>query len=252
MSRRLVRFNLCLGVLSLVFAVALGRELLHSRPLPGPPQVRPTAAVARAQAKEVPGPPQPGSVAEVASESGLSPTAVAEAIASGNLFDPSRGTGGAAAEAVGPRPLLYGVVAGEGAKSRAYVEDPATKVVRGYQVGDTVAGWRLDQIRDDRVVIAGPGRGVLEVLLREPTKPRPALVASAAAVATAAGQVVGPGAAETPRSEARSSAAAQHASPPDRMLGAAPRDIGPIPSQLVRPARSRPSASQGMPARQEQ
>ena len=251
MSRRLVGFNLCLGVLSLVFAVAMGRELLHSRPLPGPPQVRPVAAGAPAQASPGPSRSEPDARAVGdASPSGDSPAA--EVIASGNLFDPLRGTGGAAAEPAGPRPLLYGVVAGEGAKSRAYVEDPATKVVRGYQVGDTVAGWRLDQIRDDRVVIAGPGRGVLEVLLREPTKPRPALVASAAAVVTAAGQVVGPGVAETPRSEASSSPAAQHASPPDRMLGASPRDIGPIPSQLVRPARSRPSASQGMPARQEQ
>ena len=46
-------------------------------------------------------------------------------------------------------------MAGEGVKGRAYVEDPETKVVRGYQVGETVAGWRVTQIREDRVMIAG-------------------------------------------------------------------------------------------------
>ncbi len=232
MSRRLVRFNLGLGILALIFAVALGRELMHSRPLPGPPQIRPAA---RAQVQEGPVPAQSDSAA-VGEAKATGDTSAGEVIASGNLFNPSRSSTGAAAESTGPRPLLYGVVAGEGAKSRAYVEDPVTKVVRGYQIGDTVAGWRLDQIREDRVVIAGAERGMLEVLLREPGKPRPALVASAAVMTEA--QTMAPGAAEARRRVEPRSPPTQEASAPNGIRDAVARGIGPIPSQLLRPTRA--------------
>jgi len=173
-----------------------------------------------------------------------------EVIASGNLFDPSRSSASTAAAPAGPRPLLYGVVAGEGAKSRAYVEDPVTKLVRGYQIGDMVAGWRLDQIREDRVVIAGAERGMLEVLLREPGKPRPALVASAVAAVMTEAQTMGPGAAEARRVEPGSPPARQP-SASDGIRDAAPRGIGAIPAQLFRPARAASSAPQAMPAGQQ-
>jgi hypothetical protein len=237
-SRRLVWFNFGLGVLALIFAVALGRELMHSRPLPGPPQIRPAA--------RVPVQPDAAAVGETRATGGAS---AGEVIASGNLFNPSRSSTGAAAEPTGPRPLLYGVVAGEGAKSRAYVEDPVTKMVRGYQVGDTVAGWRLDQIREDRVVIAGTERGMLEVLLRDPGKPRPALVASAAPAVMTNAPAVAPGPALAQRIEPGSQPARQ-ASPSDGIRDAAPRGVGAIPAQLVRPARAQPT-SQRTPAGQE-
>jgi hypothetical protein len=175
---------------------------------------------------------------------------VNEVIASGTLFDPSRSSAGAAAGPTGPRPLLYGVVAGEGVKGRAYVEDPVTKVVRGYQIGDTVAGWRLAQIREDRVVIAGAGRGIVEVLLREPTKPRSAPFASVVATVTAEAQTVGPGAVEAQRIEPGSPPARQ-ASTPDGIRDAVPRGLGPIPSQLFRPARAQTKTAEAMPAGQE-
>jgi len=237
-SRRLVGFNFGLGVLALIFAVALGRELMHSRPLPGLPQMRPAARA----------PMQPDSAA-VGETRATGDASAGEVIASGNLFNPSRSSTGAAAEPTGPRPLLYGVVAGEGAKSRAYVEDPVTKMVRGYQVGDIVAGWRLDQIREDRVVIAGAGRGMLEVLLREPGKPRPAMVASAVAAVMTEAQTMAPGAAEARRVEAGSPPVRQ-ALASDGIRDAAPRGIGAIPAQLLRPARAQPT-SQRTPAWQE-
>lgn len=97
-------------------------------------------------------------------------------IATKNLFSPSRSetqasTGPAGAPPVA-RPLLHGVVLNDG-KSRAYLEDPASKKVFGYAVGDQVAGGRLETIRDDRVVIVRP-EGPIEVMLRDPAKPRPA------------------------------------------------------------------------------
>lgn len=239
MSRRLVWFNFGLGVLALIFAVALGRELMHSRPLPGPPQIRPaTRAPVRSDA------------AAVGETRAAGDASAGEVIASGNLFNPSRSSVGAAAEPTGPRPLLFGVVAGEGAKSRAYVEDPVTKVVRGYQIGDTVAGWRLDQIREDRVVIAGAERGMLEVLLRDPGKPRPALVASAVAAVTTESQATGPGGADARRAEPGSPPARQP-SASDGTRDAVPRGIGTIPAQLIRPARAPSTAPQAIPTGQQ-
>ena len=236
MGKRLVGPSLGLAALALVLAVALGR--VHSRPLPEPPQIQPAFSGAIAQAGEVPVQPQPDFPA-VADASAYRGSLADEIIASGNLFDPSRSSAGLAAEPTGPRPFLYGVVAGEGVKSRAYVEDPVTKVVRGYQIGDTVAGWRLDQIREDRVVIAGAERGMLEVLLREPSKPRPALFASAVTAVTAEAKTLGAGAAEAQRIEPGSPPARQ-VSAPAGIRDAVPRGIGPIPSQLFRPSRAQP------------
>jgi len=245
-----VGFNIALAAVGVVLAVALGREMVvYSRPLPGPPQIRPAASAASVQVREAPVQPQPDSSA-VGDAPANGGALANEVIASGNLFDQSRSSAGAATEPTGPRPLLYGVVAGEGVKGRAYLEDPVTKVVRGYQIGDTVAGWRLAKIREDRVVIAGAERGMLEVLLRDPTKPRPALFASAVAAVTAEAQTTGPGAVEAQRIEP-GSPPAQQASTPDGIRDAVPRGFGPIPSQLFRPARAQPKTPEAMPAGQE-
>ncbi len=97
-------------------------------------------------------------------------------IATKNLFSPSRSetqaSTGPAGAPPAARPLLHGVVLNDG-KSRAYLEDPASKKVFGYAVGDQVGGGRLEVIRDDRVVIVRP-EGPIEVMLRDPAKPRPA------------------------------------------------------------------------------
>jgi hypothetical protein len=248
-TRRLIGFNIALAALGLVLAVALGRELVYARPLPRPLQSRPAVSAVIAQGGEAPVQPEPGSspVGDASANGGSSDNDV---IVSGNLFDPSRSSAGAAAAPAGPRPLLYGVVAGEGVTGRAYVEDPATKVVRGYKIGDTVAGWRLAQIREDRVVIAGADHGMLEVLLREPGKPRPALSVSAAAPVTAEARGMGPGTVEAQQVEPGSPSGRQ-SSTRDAIRDAVPRGIGPIPSQLFRPARAQPKTHDAMPASQE-
>jgi hypothetical protein len=112
-------------------------------------------------------------------------------IAAQNLFNPARSeTAGAAALPV-VKPILHGVVI-DGTKSRAFLEDPAVKRVSGYSVGDSVSGGRIQTIADDRVVIARP-EGMMEVLLQDPSKPRPAPTASAGPGVTAAPGQVGPG-----------------------------------------------------------
>lgn len=104
-------------------------------------------------------------------------------VASRNLFSPDRSeappTPPAQAKATAPaapRPYLHGVVVRlEGAL--AYLEDPRTRKVYAYKVGDLVADGRLVEILEDRVVITRAGER-LEVLLRDPAKPKAAPTAA--------------------------------------------------------------------------
>lgn len=165
MSPRLLLVNAALLAVAGLFAFQLQRELSRARPLPPPPAPRaaPTAA-ATGSAPSLTGSPRP----DLRLLYGV--------IATKNLFSPSRtevvANGGTLGAPVMAKPLLHGVVVADG-KSRAYLEDPASKRVFGYAVGDQVSGGRLEAIRDDRVVIARP-EGPIEVLLRDPAKPRPA------------------------------------------------------------------------------
>jgi hypothetical protein len=109
-------------------------------------------------------------------------------IAARNLFNSNRNETAAAAAAPVVKPILHGVVI-VGARSRAFLEDPMSKRVAGYSVGDTVGGGRLQKIADDRVVIARP-EGLLEVLLQDPSKPRPTPTPPAAPGQVVPGQVV--------------------------------------------------------------
>src|SRR5207244_4056052 len=103
---------------------------------------------------------------------------------------------------------LHGIVI-ESSRSRAFLEDPSVKRVAGYVVGDPVAGGTLQRITNDRVIIARP-EGLIEVLLQDPTKPRPTLAApSVAPVPAGAPPVLGqPGAPSQvgPAQEARGQA----------------------------------------------
>jgi hypothetical protein len=163
LSRRLLALNVALGIVSVVLAVGIVRTLVAKRPLPPPSGSRVMSAPAPAAAPE-------------ASDAGPSAYTV---IAARNLFNPSRSeTAGVAAAAPVAKPVLHGVVI-DGAKSRAFLEDPSFKRVAGYSVGDAVGGGTLQKISDDRVVIARP-EGVVEVLLQDPSKPRPAPTATAA------------------------------------------------------------------------
>ena len=177
-SKRLLLVNVILAAVAVFFVVSLVRDLTRARPLPPPPAPR------RAQAAA---PVEEQAQSAIAGEQ----LAGYNVIVAKHLFNPSRSEGGATAAAVPaapppPKPMLLGVVV-DGPKSRAYLEDATTKRVFGYQIGDTVAGGRLDQITDDKVVIVRPD-GAMEVMLRDPSKPKPA----AASPAGAPGQPAGP------------------------------------------------------------
>ena len=169
MSRRLHLVNVALGLAACLLAAALARELLAARPLPPPPAPRAARLAATGAAATSTEPPSAASYAVIVAK---------------NLFNPGRTEAPAGPVAVaGPRPVLHGVVV-DGPKTRAYLEDPLLKRTFGYGVGDTIGGGRVESIAADRVVI-GRGDGLLEVLLRDPSKPRPAPAAPAVAGPTA-------------------------------------------------------------------
>jgi len=176
MPRRLLMLNVVLGIVSLAFAIGIVRTLLVKHPMPRAAALRPAPA-------------PPPSMAAGAAEPGPEAYAV---IAAQNLFSPARSeTASAAAALPVVKPILHGVVI-DGAKSRAFLEDPTVKRVSGYSVGDSVSGGRIQTIADDRVVIARP-EGMMEVLLQDPSKPRPAPMAAAGPGVTAAPGQVAPG-----------------------------------------------------------
>ncbi len=187
MPRRLVVLNAVLAILCVGFAVGIVRTLLVKHPVPAPaPAAQRAAAASRPTATTEAGDP------------GLDAFAV---IAAQSLFNPGRSETAVAAAVSVAKPILHGVVI-HGAQSRAYLEDPTAKRVAGYSVGDTIGGGKIQKIADDRVVIARP-EGLIEVLLQDPSKPRPAPTATAVPAGAAApgqlapsqvapGQVVSP------------------------------------------------------------
>src|SRR2546425_7871498 len=160
MSRRLLALNFVLAIVSIALAAGIVRTLIVRRALPTPAALRTATVSAPAPTMENVDP-------------GLSGYAV---IAARNPFNPNRSETAVATARVA-KPILHGVVM-DGAKSRAFLEDPAAKRVAGYSAGDMIGGGRIQQISDDRVVIARP-EGLFEVLLRDPSKPRPTAVTAA-------------------------------------------------------------------------
>jgi len=106
MLRRLLVLNAVLAIVSVAFAIGIVRTLLIKQSVP-PPAPRQTSAA-----------PQPAKVAEAAYPG---PEAHAVIVAQ-NLFNPARSETATAAVAVA-KPVLHGVVI-DGAKSRAFLEDP--------------------------------------------------------------------------------------------------------------------------------
>jgi hypothetical protein len=156
MSKRLMVVNVIIAGLAVFFVAQIVRDLTRQPSLP------PLRA------------PRPASTAAAAPPVGVAP---AEALTSYNvipaksLFSPSRGEDSAAAAPavpLPPKPVLLGVVVDEPG-SLAYLEDPVSKRIFAYRVGDTVAGGRLEQIAVDRVVILRSD-GKLDVLLADPAK----------------------------------------------------------------------------------
>ncbi|HEX9420835.1 MAG TPA: type II secretion system protein N [Methylomirabilota bacterium] len=207
MSRRLLVINVALGIVSVVLAVGIFRTLLVKRPIPPPAAPRTVSAPASA----------------AAAAAGDAGPAAYTVIAARNLFNPSRSETAAAAAPVA-KPILHGVVI-VGAKSRAFLEDPMSKRVAGYSVGDKVGGGTIQKIADDRVVIARP-EGLLEVLLQDPSKPRPTPTAPTAPAQVAPQQ---PGAAPIGPAQLR---------PPQ----VGPAEVPPGPPQVGSPPNQAPPA----------
>jgi hypothetical protein len=173
MPRRLIVLNVVLGLVSLALTVGIVRALLVKRPIPPPATVR-TVTTAPPPPAAMSAPQNPAEYAIVADQ---------------NLFNPARSEKATVAVAV-VKPILHGIVI-EGTKSRAFLEDPTMKRVGGYSVGDTVSGGTLQKIADDRVVIARP-EGLVEVMLQDPSKPKPPPVAAAGPPVTAAPRAAPP------------------------------------------------------------
>lgn len=157
MSRGLILLNAVLvavGVASVGYVV---RELRAPAPVTTP-RARPPAvepAVAQAPPAEA-------------------PTGGYAVVASRNLFSPTRTEAPVTQTSAGPalpKPNLYGIILRDGAPV-AYLEDPTTKRVAGYRLGDAVAGGTVKQIGTDHVVLNRP-EGDVNVRLRDPSKPRP-------------------------------------------------------------------------------
>jgi hypothetical protein len=110
------------------------------------------------------------------------PSSGYDLIAARNLFHPNRSEStrsGLGAQDVTPptKPVLYGVVLSDDA-GLAFLEDPATKRILGYRIGDNWAGGRVERIERDRVVISRAG-GQVEVFLSGLHSPRQAETAAA-------------------------------------------------------------------------
>jgi len=167
----LILANTALGIASLVFAQGILDAVRHIPPVPVPREGQPARTPAVSVSPEPEG-------------EGAAPY---PEIPLGNLFDPHRME--AASSPVEPTTpwtglVLQGVVLEE-ERGRAFLEEPVTKRVAVFSVGDSVPGGVIERISDDRVIITGPG-GLREVLLRDPSKPRPVLAAAVATPAASA------------------------------------------------------------------
>jgi hypothetical protein len=156
MSRRFVLLNAALVVVGLVSAAYVVNELRTAAPAPAR---RPS-----------PPPPPVAATPPPAAE----PASSFATVATRNLFSPTRSEAPVAAAPGAPqlpKPNLYGIILRDGAPV-AYLEDPASKRVGGYRVGDAVAGGTLKRIGADHVVLTR-AEGDISVQLRDPSKPRP-------------------------------------------------------------------------------
>ena len=158
MPRKFLALNVVLAALSAVLIAYIARQLLTPTPLP--------VGGRRAAATTVVPP---------AVETPRAPAGAYTVVAARNLFNPARSEspGGAtttAAAAPLVRPNLFGIVVRDGA-SVAYLEDPVTKRVVGYRVGDRVVGGTVQTIKADSIVIERSD-GPIDVRLRDPGKPR--------------------------------------------------------------------------------
>ncbi len=163
MPKRLLALNVAMAAVAALAIVYIVREAVAPMPMPGAGRPRPVASTTPQAASDT-SRPAPGAYGVVTARNLFSPTR-SEAPVSGVAGNtPALG-----------KPSLFGVVLREGAPI-AYLEDPATKRVAGYRVGDSIVGGTVQKISADSVVISRPD-GPLDVRLRDPSRPRPAPVA---------------------------------------------------------------------------
>jgi len=157
MPKKLMALNLVLAAAAALFVVYIARQVLAPMPMPVGSRRTPPPATAAA-----------------ATETPRAPAGAYNVVAARNLFSPARAEGPSSGMAMagGPlvRPNLYGVVVRESG-SIAYLEDPTTKRVAGYRVGDRILGGTVQAIKSDAVTIDAPG-GAMDVRLHDPGKPR--------------------------------------------------------------------------------
>src|SRR5215468_8965697 len=162
MPRRLLAINVVLAAVCVLCVALIVKQLVSARPS-AQTRSRPPAAA--------PAGPSPTGDTKL-------PAQAYSVIAARNLFSPTRSestgpaTAGGAPQALIAKPNLHGVVLREGSPI-AYMEDPLTKRIAGYRVGDPIAGGTVQTISADAVVISRPD-GMVDVRLRDPSKPRPA------------------------------------------------------------------------------
>ena len=165
MFRRLPLVIALLVALALAFAGLIVRELTT---VPHAPVTRPQPAASVA-ATSTAAPTAPGS--NTASNYTV--------VASRNLFSPTRSEAPVAPPTppppppVLPKPNLFGVILIEGTPV-AYLEDPVSKRVARYRVGDSVAGGTVKAIESDTVMLLRP-EGQITVRLHDPARPRPGM-----------------------------------------------------------------------------
>ena len=168
MFRRLPLVIVLLVALALAFAGLIARELTT---LPRAPVTRPQPAASVA-ATPATAPTAPGS--------NTAPNYTV--VASRNLFSPTRSEAPVAPPTppppppVLPKPNLFGVILIEGTPV-AYLEDPVSRRVARYRVGDSVAGGTVKAIESDTVMLLRP-EGQVTVRLHDPTRPRAATPAT--------------------------------------------------------------------------
>lgn len=180
---------LVVNVMLVAVGVACAGYIIHAvvAPLPEP------AIVARSAGRSA----RPALPPEPRSPDGYA------VVATRNLFSPTRdetppATGRVVAPPPLPTPFLYGVVMREETPI-AYLEDPVTKRVFGYRIGDAIGGATLETIGPDRVVLNRP-QGPVDVLLHDPAKPRRAATAPGGAPVPPGVSAPTPPSAQSPRS----------------------------------------------------
>jgi len=177
MPKKLLLINALLIAIAAGSVVFIARQVMAPMPMPQPGKGR-----------------APAAEAERPADAARPPASAYNVVASKNLFSPTRTEApvnpAASAAANLPKPNLFGVVLREGAPI-AYMEDPGTKRVSGYRIGDAVAGGTVQAINADSVSISRPD-GKMDVRLRDPGKPRPAGQPATAATTPGAQPVSNP------------------------------------------------------------